>query len=203
MKKSLICNETIEGYLAAIKHLEILFGNSQNDSICGKMAAAPAVEWKLWPKFSSMLKIQVNTFKIVFWLNAALVFWRLRSKGILVGRWSVKQRKHSVTRHWDNRLKTSGSNVHSNWMNSVLWHSLSLWNFVCGHNSLHPKSHCIWDRFLILIHKTVSYIPILGVLVKEVLSGPGPWLEHVYIYIRICKVRAIFLAGQVGTYLSI
>ena len=83
---------------------------------------------------------------------------------------------------------------------SVLWHSLSLWNFVCGHNSLHPKSHCIWDRFLILIHKTVSYIPILSVLVKEVLSGPGPWLEHVYIYIRICKVRAIFLAGQVGTY---
>ena len=43
-EKSLICNETIEGYLAAIKHLEILFGNSQNDSICGKMAAAPAVE---------------------------------------------------------------------------------------------------------------------------------------------------------------
>ena len=37
MKKSLICNETIEGYLAAIKHLEILFGNSQNDSICGKI----------------------------------------------------------------------------------------------------------------------------------------------------------------------
>ena len=44
VEKSLICNETIEGYLAAIKHLEILFGNSQNDSICGKMAAAPAVE---------------------------------------------------------------------------------------------------------------------------------------------------------------
>ena len=125
MKKSLICNETIEGYLAAIKHLEILFGNSQNDSICGKMAApAPAVEWKLWPKFCSMLKIQVNTFKIVFWLNAALVFWRLRSKGILVGRWSVKQRKHSVTRHWDNRLRNIQGHhqlwdclsVHSNWL---------------------------------------------------------------------------------------
>ena len=52
----------------------------------------------------SSIWIQVNTFKIVFWLNAALGFWRLRSKGILVGRWSVKQRKHSVTRHWDNRL---------------------------------------------------------------------------------------------------
>jgi hypothetical protein len=50
VEKSLICNETIEGYLAAIKHLEILFGNSQNDSICGKMVA------KSSPKIGSVNK---------------------------------------------------------------------------------------------------------------------------------------------------
>ena len=83
----------------------------------------------------SSIWIQVNTFKIVFRLNAALVLWRLRSKGIFVWRWSVKQRKQTLLGDIEtiglwiqgHHLRAESLSVHSNWLTSFTLSFFCCW----------------------------------------------------------------------------